>query len=85
MRYPPFRLPITYFQVGADESLWLLRDMAESPVAQWVVLDPEGRPRGALELPTAVRLLWLNGDTFWAVVPDELEVPWVVRYRIRPG
>jgi hypothetical protein len=84
MDYPPFRLPIQGFQVGNDESLWLLRDTAESPLAHWVLLDREGLLRGRLELPRDVRPLWMEGDTFWAVVPDELEVPWVVRYRIRP-
>jgi hypothetical protein len=84
MSYPPFRLPIQYFQVAKDESLWLLRDSGETPVAHWVLLDREGLPRGALQLPHEVRVLWMEGDTFWAVVPDELEVPWIVRYRIRP-
>jgi hypothetical protein len=50
-----------------------------------VVLDPEGFPRAAIELPSQVRPLWASGETLWAVVPDELEVPWVVRYRMRGG
>ncbi|HEX7051373.1 MAG TPA: hypothetical protein VF188_14295 [Longimicrobiales bacterium] len=26
-----------------------------------------------------------RGDVFWAVDPDESDVPWVVRYTIRPA
>jgi hypothetical protein len=85
MDYPPYRLPVLDPQVGSDESLWLLRDTGESRVAYWVLLGPEGLPLGQLELPRAVRPLWMSGDAFWALVPDELEIPWVVRYRIQPS
>ena len=85
MEYPPFRLPIQGVQVGRDESLWLMRDSGETPNAHWIVLDPEGLPRGEVELPKTVRPLWMAGDTLWAAVTDELEIPWLVRYRIRPG
>jgi hypothetical protein len=29
--------------------------------------------------------LWSRGDLFWAVDFDELDVPWLVRYRIEAG
>lgn len=46
------------------------------------------RPRRA---PTATRarevddMMPHHGDVFWAVDPDESDVPWVVRYTIRPA
>jgi sugar lactone lactonase YvrE len=50
------------------------------------VFDPEGRYLGAVR--TEARLatfqpMLVRGDHFYAVVADELDVPYVVRYRIR--
>jgi hypothetical protein len=85
MAYPPFRLPLLYTRVGEDESLWLLRDTGDSPTARWILLDHEALPRGQLLLPSSMRILWMDADEFWAVVPGDYEVPFLVRYRIRPG
>ena len=52
----------------------------DGPTARWAVMDDRAVPRGELELPANVRIVWSSGDTFWAVLPDEFDVPWVVRY-----
>jgi hypothetical protein len=85
MDFPPYRQPISYAEVGNDHSVWLFRDDFESDVDRWIVLDPDGTPRGELGLPASTRLYWMEGDRVWAVVPGEFDVPWLVRYRIRPG
>jgi hypothetical protein len=83
MDFPEFKLPIAYPWVGKDESVWLRRDDGDEPMGRWVVMDDRAVPRGELELPSNLRLVWSRGDTFWAVLPDEFDVPWVVRYRIQ--
>jgi hypothetical protein len=85
MDFPEFKVPIDNPWLAQDESVWLrLRD-GHDATARWILLDPQGRPRGQLELPSDIRVLWNRGDAFWAVDPDEFDVPWVVRFRIRPG
>jgi hypothetical protein len=44
------------------------------------VLDPEGKPRGEIELPGDVRPVWSRDNTLWGVDPDELDIQWLVRY-----
>lgn len=85
MDFPEFQMPIEYPFGARDGSVWLRWQDADSPEARWVLFDPQGRPRGVLTLPLDYRILWSQGDIFWAVDPDEYDVPWLVRFRIRPG
>ena len=83
MRFPKFRLPMEGSWVAQDGSVWLKRPDGVDPLARWVVLDPEGTPRGAVRLPDGARVVWNRGDSIWAVVPDDLDVPWLVRFRLQ--
>ena len=85
MKFPEFKNPIEYPWLAQDESIWLRVSNESVTTASWLLLDAEGRPRGLLELPANLRVRWSHGDTIWAVEPDELEVPWVVRFQIQPG
>ncbi|HEX6068216.1 MAG TPA: hypothetical protein VFZ18_00285 [Longimicrobiaceae bacterium] len=85
MSFPDFQLPIQSSWLAQDESVWMRRPDDNTPRARWILLDPQGEPRGQLELPSDLRILWNVGDTFWAVDLDEYDVPWVVRYRITEG
>ena len=80
--YPPFQPPVSDHHLGSDESLWLRREDDGVDAFRWVVLDPQGEPRGRLELPREHRIAWSGGDTAWVIEPDEYDVPWLVRYRI---
>ncbi len=83
MDFPEFQLPLESSWPTPDGGVWLRRAGDRSTgTAEWVVLDADGRARGRLRLPASVRPRWTRGDTLWASVPDELEVPWLVRYRI---
>jgi hypothetical protein len=80
MNLPEFQLPLEYFWVAQDESTWLrFRPIEGTGVARWVVLDPDGHPRGKLDLPLDIRPQWSRGDTVWASDSDELEVQWLVK------
>ena len=82
MNFPEYRTPIQYSWLGNDDGMWLRRDQ-DGAESRWVLLAADGLPRGELSLHSNARVVWASGDTFWAVVPDELDVPWLVRYRIR--
>ncbi len=84
MKFPEFKVLIEYPWLAQDESIWLRLRQEDHQPARWILLDAEGQPRGDLELPSDIRIMWNRGDTLWGVDPDEDDVPWVVRFRIRP-
>jgi hypothetical protein len=86
MDFPEFRLPIQYPWLAQDESLWLRwTEGGSAATTRWILFDREGTPQGQLELPSNLVIEWARGDAFWAVEPDEYDIPWVVRFRIRRG
>jgi hypothetical protein len=86
MSFPEFQLPLEYYWVAQDESIWLrFRPTEGTGVADWVVLDPDGHPRGKLDLPLDIRPQWSRGDTVWASDSDELEVQWLVKLIVAEG
>ena len=62
-----------------------------APPRRWrdpVVFDvfaPDGRLLGTLTVPERARLLHLRGDHVWGVERDEMDVPFVVRWRLEPS
>lgn len=85
MSFPEFKPPIENVWVAQDEALWLRLSSEDESTARWVVLDARGRPRGDIVLASKIRILWSRGDVFWGVEPDQLDVPWLVRFRIERG
>lgn len=81
LRFPEFSLPVRTSWIAQDESVWLQREEPGTN-ARWIVLGPDGTLRGEVQLPAGSRPLWNRGDTLWVSEPDELDVPWLVRYRI---
>ena len=82
---PPFQVPVGSSSVGMDGSIWLRREDSGGTTYRWVVLDPDGRPRGRVDIPRNVRVTWVNGATVWGTWSDEDDVQWLVRYRLEPG
>ena len=83
--FPKFQMPIQYPWAARDGSIWLRWQDVDNSTARWIPLDVQGRPRGELRLPADIQIQWSRGDTFWAVDPDEYDVPWLVRFTIQPG
>lgn len=82
MDFPSHRQPIDDSRASDDGSVWLRRSLDAGQLAHWIIMRPDGELDGELVLPANVRVLWSHGDTFWASAPDELDVPWLTRYRI---
>jgi hypothetical protein len=56
VEFPGLQLPVDHPWFARDGSTWLRMNRgAQAATALWVVLDPDGRPRGRLELPSDVR------------------------------
>ncbi|MGD8276928.1 MAG: hypothetical protein PVH00_02830 [Gemmatimonadota bacterium] len=79
MQFPEFKLPIRSARVTSDGSVWLHLQNVVPTTAHWLLIDPGGRARGTLDLPSNIRILWSHDDVVWAVETDDLDVPWVVR------
>jgi hypothetical protein len=67
--------------VGRDGSIWLQRAV-EADSASWLVLDPSGSPHAEVSLPAGFDLLEADRDHVWGQERDELDVPYLVRYRV---
>lgn len=79
---PPFQPGIAALESGQDGSLWLRTADDGGALAHWIILNPDGSARGVVDLPRGATLHWIDGDVSWAAVPDDVDVPWLVRYRV---
>jgi hypothetical protein len=81
-RIPAHLPPVTAAASGADGSIWVRREETLGQTARWDVLDRNGELQATLELPRRVTVETVSGDVMVGVELDELDVPYVVRYRI---
>ena len=65
------------------ETLWIAREPYSTPTQLWQVHDRNGEPLAFVPLPAGIDVQVIEGDAVWAVVQDELGVPYVVRYRVQ--
>lgn len=79
---PPFRPPVTAAVVGRDGTVWLRREEGASDFVLWHVLNERGLIEASVRLPKKVYVHQASRSHFWGVTHDELDVPYVVRYRV---
>jgi hypothetical protein len=79
---PDHQVTVTRAFAAADGSLWLRREEF-GEVLNWTVLTPDGQIAATLSLPRNVRPMTVIGDKAWGVELDDVDVPLLVRYRIR--
>jgi hypothetical protein len=79
---PELLPPVSAAVATPAGGLWLAREADGRDTRSWLILDPEGEPRGQVELPAGLHLRVVRGAEAWGVETDELDVPYVVRYRI---
>lgn len=82
---PAFQPGLSTVRAGSDGSLWIRVEDAASDRVQWIVIDADGIARGTLALPRRATIHQVSGDVLWLVEPDDMDVPWLVRYRIGPA
>jgi hypothetical protein len=78
MDFPQYQLPVRQLNLWDDGSLWILREDHGDDQLRWIVLDPQGLPRGELRYARGLEVRWSEGDRVVGVETDALGVPWVV-------
>lgn len=87
-RIPGAKPPFQALTVAPDGHLWVLTTPARGDTARsYDVFDPEGRYLGAVAVPGRIRPApHIRGTKVYGYVTDELDVPYVVRWRLeKPG
>jgi hypothetical protein len=82
MDFPDFQPPVLEGVAGDDGTLWLRREDIGGPFYRWLVIAPDGTPRGHVNVPRNSRVAWVSERGFVAVERDEFDVPWIVRFRL---
>ncbi len=79
--YGPSHHPfVARMLVTEQGQVWLERTGTEA--GTWLVLTAPGDPTGRVTLPEGLRVLRIDGDTLWGVETDDLDVNYVVQYRL---
>lgn len=81
---PAYMPPVTDMKVGRDGHIWL-RDQPAGESVRWTILTPQGEPMGVTTLPAAFTLSQADGPLVWGYERDDLDVTYLVRYRIQQG
>ena len=74
--------------VDAEQRIWVrdyIAPWAGDLPQQWTVLDPEGRPLARVETPVGLDVMHIGAEHVTGVVRDELDVEYVVVYRVENG
>lgn len=79
---PAFYTPVNQVRIGSDDKIWLKRENTPSPDARWDIISPEGEPLAFVVLPASSTIHESRGDLVWATEHDELDVTYVVRFRL---
>jgi hypothetical protein len=67
----------------SDQELEEFVDLGRPPATPyWDVFDPEGRYLGVMDMPTSDRAFYFAGDRVYGVWEDELDVQYIVAWRI---
>lgn len=82
---PLFHPPVSAVVAGVDGTIWLRREPLHEERVGWVVLDEAGEPLALVQLPEALELRAASRHQVWGVLKDELDVSYLVRYRLQRG
>jgi hypothetical protein len=83
MYLPDMQPPITGVTVAADGSLWLRREAFHPGGAvRFTIVAQNGAPVAEATGPATLRLMHSDASHAWGVIEDEMDVNYVVRYRV---
>lgn len=74
--------PVSETVVDRSGRVWLKRAPASGKYASWLVVDDQGRLLASATGPSELKILNARDAAVWGVVHDDLDVPYVVRYRV---
>ena len=82
MHIPEYFLPVARAEYSETGALWLQREDLPDADHAWWVLDDRGEISARVTLPMGFTPQLIRANELWGVELDELDVPYVVRYRI---
>jgi hypothetical protein len=78
---PAFHPGVTNLRIARDGGIWVSRRPDESGT-EWLAMDGSGLLLGRVTLPSRVNPLVIDPPLLWGSETDDLDVPYVVRYRV---
>ena len=85
MTIPATYPPVTAAVAASDGSLWLGLRARSDGTRIWWVISREGNITAQLRTPSGVQVRAVQGSTVWAAERDELDVPYITKYRVVTG
>ena len=85
LHVPEYHPPVSGLLLGKDGSIWLGAEKVGGPSVDWRIIAASGEPIGTVALPARFTLLEAENDLVWGIEYDELDVPYIVRYRLTGG
>jgi hypothetical protein len=79
---PKFMPPVTAVVAADDGTVWLRREDRGALVA-WTVLGLDGLPLADVNAPSGLEIQQVQRSHVWGVMTDEMDVPYIYRYRIQ--
>jgi len=82
MTVPSTYPPVTAAVAASDGSLWLGLRPRRDQTRMWWVIGADGSITAQVPTRSGVGVRAVEGSTVWAVERDELDVPYITKYRI---
>jgi hypothetical protein len=79
---PAYYPPASELVLAQEGGVLVRREDLGEPLARWDVLSAEGTLVASIILPGSTKVHFATDTHLWATDPDELDVTYVVRYRI---
>lgn len=74
--------PVTRVVAGQDGSVWVRREETLTDSVRWDVLDRDAVRVGRLNVPNGLQIRAATLEEVWGVILDEMDVPYVVGFRV---
>ena len=82
---PQFLPPVDQMVIANNGDIWLRRNSLGSGDREWWIFDSGLEPVGRAVTPADLAVRAIVGEDMWGVITDELDVSYIVRYRLRSG
>jgi hypothetical protein len=82
---PENHIPVTEVVGTQDGRIWVRREEVRVDSVVWNVFDSGGTPEATVLLPFRHELKAARGDLLVVLERDELDVPYLVKLRLKPG
>lgn len=79
---PAHEPPALALLLDIDRRTWI-RVESGGPLAEWLVLSPDGVPSFRIRLPSGLTPCDAHGSALWGTLIGDFDVPYVIQYEVR--